>query len=87
MDTHATIEVMFEAVFFLGPCKGVIRTTEARIYIWKGPAFQRGLEPESRGIAIVRSRYQATTSEDTAAGKDLACALVNCEGWKLVMTF
>jgi hypothetical protein len=27
---------------------------------------QRGLEGGSRGIAIVRSRYQETSSEDTA---------------------
>jgi hypothetical protein len=33
---------------------------------WKGAAVQGGLEPGSRGTAIVRSRYQATTSEDIA---------------------
>jgi hypothetical protein len=30
----------------------------------KRAAIQRGSEPGSRGIAIVRSRYQATTSKD-----------------------
>jgi hypothetical protein len=33
---------------------------------WKVAANQRQLEPGSRGIAIVRSRCQATTSEGTA---------------------
>jgi hypothetical protein len=36
---------------------------------WKGAAVQRGLEPGSRGLAVIRSRYQATTSEDTAGWK------------------
>jgi hypothetical protein len=31
-----------------------------------GAAVHTGLEPESRGIAIVRTRYQTTTNEDTA---------------------
>jgi hypothetical protein len=30
-----------------------------------GAAVQRGLEPGSRGIAIVRSRYRETYGEDT----------------------
>jgi hypothetical protein len=33
---------------------------------------RRGLEPRSKGIAIVRSRYQATTSEDTAGWRKLS---------------
>jgi hypothetical protein len=37
---------------------------------WKGAAFQRRFEPESRGIAIVRSRCQATTSENTVGRKE-----------------
>jgi hypothetical protein len=51
--------------------KDVIRTTEARI-VQLEAAVQRGLEPGSRGLAIVRSRYQATTTENTA-GSDLGC--------------
>jgi hypothetical protein len=39
---------------------------------WKGAAVQRGLKHGSREIAIVRSRYQATTSEDTAGWKRLS---------------
>jgi hypothetical protein len=39
---------------------------------WKGTAVQRGLEPGSRGIAIVRTRYQAIASEDTASWKRLS---------------
>jgi hypothetical protein len=42
---------------------------------WKGAAIQRGLEPGSKGKAIVRSRYQKTTSEEIKAGKDLECVL------------
>jgi hypothetical protein len=33
--------------------------------------LEERLEPGSRGIIIVRSRYQATTSEDTAGWKRL----------------
>jgi hypothetical protein len=36
---------------------------------WKGAAIHRELEHESRGIAIVRSRYLATISENTAGWK------------------
>jgi hypothetical protein len=35
----------------------------------KGAIIQRGPELGSRGIAVVRSHYQATTSEDTAGWK------------------
>jgi hypothetical protein len=34
----------------------------ARVISWKRTAFQRRLEPESRGIFIVRNRYKETTS-------------------------
>jgi hypothetical protein len=37
-----------------------------------GSAVQRGLEHGRRGIAIVRSRYQETSSEDTASWKKLS---------------
>jgi hypothetical protein len=39
---------------------------------WKGSAIQGGLQPGGRGIAIVKSRYQATTSEDTVGWKRLS---------------
>jgi hypothetical protein len=39
---------------------------------WKGAAFLRGLEDGSRRIAIVRSLYQDTSSEDTASWKRLS---------------
>jgi hypothetical protein len=38
----------------------------------KGAAIQTGLQPGSRGTAIVRSHYQATTNEDTAGWKRLS---------------
>jgi hypothetical protein len=49
-NPDATIEVLLETVFLLGPCKWK--------FIWKGAAVQRGLEPGSRTIVIDRSRYQ-----------------------------
>jgi hypothetical protein len=59
--------------FYGGPCPGIIRWTNgARIRSWKGSAIQRRLEPGNRGIAIVRSRYQAATNEDTAGWKGLS---------------
>jgi hypothetical protein len=39
---------------------------------WKGAVIQRGLEHGSRRITI-RSRYRATTSEDSAGWKILKC--------------
>jgi hypothetical protein len=44
-------------------------TSVARISSWKRVVIQRGLEHRSRGIAIVRSRYEATTGEETADWK------------------
>jgi hypothetical protein len=55
---------------FLGPCKRVIRTIEARV-VQLGVAVQRGLEPASRETAIVRNRYQEMSSEDNAGWKRL----------------
>jgi hypothetical protein len=43
-----------------------------------GAAVQRGLEPGSRGITIVRSRYQATTNEDIAGWKIFSALFVKC---------
>jgi hypothetical protein len=43
---------------------------------------QIGLEPGSRGIATVRIRYNATTSEDIAGCKNLARAVVIFKAWK-----
>jgi hypothetical protein len=39
---------------------------------WKGATIWRGLEHGSRGISIVRSRYQATTSKVSAGWNNLA---------------
>jgi hypothetical protein len=41
----------------------------------KGGAVQRGLEPGSRGIAIVRSRFQGTADEDNPGWKRLSVIL------------
>jgi hypothetical protein len=45
---------------------------------WKGAAVQRGPEPGSKEIVIVRNRYQKPTSEDIASWKNLVCGLVIC---------
>jgi hypothetical protein len=55
-DKHAKIEILLETVFLLDPCKVVIRRT---IEVGREPPF-RGLEHRSKGIAIVKSRYQET---------------------------
>jgi hypothetical protein len=39
---------------------------------WKGAAVQRGLEPGSRGIAIVTSHYQQLLVKALRGGRDLA---------------
>jgi hypothetical protein len=46
--------------FFTGGCEEKGQNKRGS---WNGATVQRGLELRSR--AIVRSRYQATTSEDT----------------------
>jgi hypothetical protein len=58
------------------PCKRVIRrTTEQEYFSWNGVAVQKGIESGSRGLVIVKSRYQETTSEDPAGWKRLSvCA-------------
>jgi hypothetical protein len=83
-DKHATIEVLLRRCLLLSPCKGVKRektwANKSVLYgrlwrkykkrgSWKGAAVQRRLEPGSRGLTIVRSRYQVNTSEDTAGSK------------------
>jgi hypothetical protein len=52
---------------------------------WKGGANQRGLEPGSRGIAIVGAATRQVLVKTLQAGKDLVCALVICEVCKLAM--
>jgi hypothetical protein len=42
---------------------------------WKGAAVQRGLQPDNRGLAIVRSRDQATAGENIA----------DCEGVSVIL--
>jgi hypothetical protein len=42
---------------------------------WKGTAFQRGLEPESKELAIIISRYQEAISEETAGWERLRVIL------------
>jgi hypothetical protein len=65
------------SVFYGGPCRRFMRRAVGREL-----PFREDLSPEA---ATVRSCYQAATSEDSVAGKDLGCALVICKVWKLVM--
>jgi hypothetical protein len=61
------------SVFYLAHAKGgVIRTTEARRGSWKRAAIQRGLEPEGRGRALVRSSCQEMSSNRL---RTLVCVL------------
>jgi hypothetical protein len=46
------------------------KDTNATIEELKGSTVQKGLEPGSRGIVYVKSRYQATTSEDSTGWKN-----------------
>jgi hypothetical protein len=82
-DKHATIGVLLETVFSTRSdqrgCKEdnwgnrvssvweFVRKRSSK----KKAAVQRGIEPGSRGIVVVRSRHQATTEEDTAGWKRL----------------
>jgi hypothetical protein len=70
MNRRATIEVLLETGFSTQSVQGVIRTIEA---------IQRGLEPECRGIILVRTCYQETSSKTENSRQ---CVLVNCELWK-----
>jgi hypothetical protein len=47
--------------------------------------MQRGLEPGSRGIGIVKAVTRKRLVKTLRAGKDLACALVICKVWSLAM--
>jgi hypothetical protein len=49
---------------------------------WKGAAIQRGLDPGSRGIIIVRNCYQETISGDCNIS---LCSLVICKEWRSAM--
>jgi hypothetical protein len=65
-----------EELCLLCPCKGVIRRTiEGRVVQLAGSRSSEG----SREIAIVRSRYQEMSSEDTAGWERLR---VICTVWK-----
>jgi hypothetical protein len=55
------------------------RTTGARIGSWKGAAH------ESREISTVGTVARQLLVKTLLAGKDLACALVNCKVWELVL--
>jgi hypothetical protein len=50
----------------------ITRITGATIDSWDAAAIQRGLGPGNRGLAIVESRYQTNTSEDTVSWKRLS---------------
>jgi hypothetical protein len=60
----------------LGPCEGVIRRTiEGRIVQLEESPLSERTEHGRRGIAVVRSRYQKTSSQGTADWKRLSIIL------------
>jgi hypothetical protein len=75
---HVTIETLLKTMFFpLSAQRGCkknnwgnrvssVRESLKKRDIWKGAAVHRELEPGSRGITIVRSRCQASNSEEAA---------------------
>jgi hypothetical protein len=80
-DTHATTEVLLKTALSAWSVQRDFKedngATESVLYgilsrkefDRKGNAVQRGLEHVSRGIALVRSRSQETSSEDIAIYK------------------
>jgi hypothetical protein len=52
---------------------------------WKGAGIQGGLEPGTRGIAIVEAVTRQLLVKTLQAGKHIACVAVNCKLWKLPM--
>jgi hypothetical protein len=64
----------------------VISRTKFRAqFSWKAAAIQREPEHGRRGTAIVGAITRKLLVKTLQAGKDLACALVICKVWKLVM--
>jgi hypothetical protein len=71
---HKSEGTVGKGVFYGGPCQGVIRrTTGARIGSWKGAAIQTGLQPGSRGTAIIGAVTRQLLVKTLWAGKDLVC--------------
>jgi hypothetical protein len=82
---HATIKVLLKTVFSTRSVQRgykednwgnrdssvweAVKKRESWKGYRKGAVIQRGLEHGSRGIAVVRNRYQGTSSEDTAGWK------------------
>jgi hypothetical protein len=74
---QATEEWCFLCVPHLDVLTGTVwgNQSVARILSWKEATIQRGLGPRSRGISIVRSRYQEMTSGDCNRLRTLVCVL------------
>jgi hypothetical protein len=49
-----------------------------RVRNWNGAVIQRGLEPGSREIVLVKAVTRQLLVKRLRAGKDLECALVSC---------
>jgi hypothetical protein len=69
-------------VLYGGPFRGDRSGTSCRLAIGREPPFREDMSPEA---TTVRSRYKATTGEDTAGWKILACALVIYKTWRVTM--
>jgi hypothetical protein len=69
-NMHPKIEVILETVFCSSCARGLQgEQLKQEHFNWKGVVVQRGLELGNRGLVIVRSRYQETSSEDTVGWK------------------
>jgi hypothetical protein len=49
------------------------------------PPFKDDLSPEAEEQPLLEAITRKLLVKTLRAGKDLACALVNCKVWKLVM--
>jgi hypothetical protein len=74
----ATIEELLREVFSVRSVPKCYKQDKSRMYLIVRQAPVNRYEHRSWGIYEIQSRYQATTNEDTADGKGLVRAVVNC---------
>jgi hypothetical protein len=82
-DTRATIDVLLEMMFYTRPVPrsykeenwgsqvSCVRESMKKSVQLEGSRIQRGLEPRSRGIAIVKAVNRQLLRKTLGAGKDL----------------
>jgi hypothetical protein len=67
--------------------RGLLRFSPCELLLLEAGSWGTRIvrEPRVRGTSAVRSRYQATTGEDTADWKDLVRDVVNCRECELMI--